>query len=87
MFFSRKIISPLFFIFEIGYFVWVLSSGYEMMIGGMCSLLPYGTGICHYTVCNISLFLIISVHTFSTFLFNNYGTDKSDGMDHSTSMP
>ena len=38
------------------------------MVGGKCSLLPYGTGICHYIT--FFKFDIVSVHSFFIFFFN-----------------
>ena len=35
---------------ELDFFVRLMLSSYEMMVGGMCSLLPCGTGICHYAL-------------------------------------
>ena len=35
------------------------------MVGGICSLLPYGTGICHYAF-NIILLFNVSVHSYGT---------------------
>ena len=40
------------------------------MVGGMCSLLPYGTGICHDAIANIyylKKYFIVSVHSFLIF--------------------
>ena len=45
------------------------------MVGGMCSMLPYGTGICCYAF--ISFF---NFHCFCPFLFDTFlksGIDKS----------
>ena len=35
---------------ELNFFLWLMLSSCEMMVGGMCSLLPYGTGIFHYAL-------------------------------------
>ena len=47
----RALINSLFRLFY--FLVWLLLSSYMIVIGGRCTLLPYGTGICHYSFTNI----------------------------------
>ena len=47
------------------------------MVGGMCSMLPYDTGICCYAfIYYFRIFFIASVHSFF-ILFLKSGIDKS----------
>ena len=55
------------------------------MVGGMCSLLPYGTGICHYTF----ILHFLGFDCWCPFIFDIFllsGIVKSDGMVNETSM-
>ena len=57
------------------------------MVGGMCSMLPYGTGIYHYALNDIFLkFIFWGVHFFFFVIFKKCDTDKSDESARS-SMP
>ena len=59
----------------------------EHLIRGMCSLLPYSTGICHYLL----YFFPYCFHPFLFlcffFLFSQPSTDKLAGMVDSANMP
>ena len=55
-----------------------------MMIGSLCSLLPYGAGICHYAF--ISCFQSFIAHPFLFYIFILSGLGKLDRMVNNTSM-
>ena len=59
-----------YFSLEIRFFVWLLFSSWEKkLVGGMCSMLPYGTGICCCAFIKYFsfFFCIASVHSFWYF--------------------
>ena len=58
-------------------FVWLLLSSY-MMVGGMCSFQPYGTGICHYAFILSKKKRLYSPIPFKFVL--ECSINKSDGM-------
>ena len=47
------------------------------MVGGICSMLPYGTSICCYAYISHLIFFIASVHSFLYIPFLKSGIDKS----------
>ena len=47
------------------------------MVGGMCSMLPYGSCICYYSFIHIFIIIILSVHSYF-IKFLKSGIDKSE---------
>ena len=63
--------SQTFFVKELGFCMALAEQlGDDKLVGGMCSLLPYGTGICHCAlICLVCLF--VSVRSLKkSFVFN-----------------
>ena len=59
------------------------------LVGGMCSLLLYGTGICHYALYNFCFVLLLLFLSIRCCFFHNFiysGIDKLDGMADDTNM-
>ena len=63
--FTRKFFNI--FCWEIGFFVWLLiAARRSKLVGGVCSMLPYGTGICCYAFLS---FFYYYYYWFCPFLF------------------
>ena len=65
--FSRKFCSVF---VKRGFSVWpLLSARRRQLIVGMCSMLPYGTGICHYAFIYIYIYMVFLFVLFCFVLF------------------
>ena len=51
-----------------------LAAGRSKLVGGMCSVLPYGSGICCYASIQ---FFIASINSFFSYFSFKSGSDKS----------
>ena len=57
------------------------------MVGGICTLRPYGTDICHYAFIKHICFIFLLFLSVPFLYISLKGLDKLDGMVDNTSMP